>query len=353
MTHPALAQIYAYAPLQAEYAAMAEVLRRHQRFVVVAHQSPDGDALGSTLALCHVLWALGKEAIPFNVDPVPFNLEFLRGAERILDRLDPSQRPDCTILMDCAQPERIGAAFPACGWGGEVAVIDHHQTWDPTFAHHYLRDLKAAAVGEMVFRLALLLDAPMTEGMVQCCYVSILSDTGGFRYGKTSPTTFQIASHLIALGADPWEISSSLYENDPVERVRLLAKVLDTLTLGANGRLAFLTVQRTHLDDMQASPELMDGFINYARRIRGVEVATQLTELGPDRYRVSFRSRGKVNVASLAEGFGGGGHHNAAGCTVTGPLSEVQRRLSESLEALLRQEDDEARLVSDEPTMLG
>jgi phosphoesterase RecJ-like protein len=337
MTADALSALFAdHDPaLSAAYDRLAALIRAHHRFLVTAHLQPDGDAFSSTLALCHLLWRLGKEAVPFNVDPAPFNFRFLDGADRLAHTLDPADRFDCTFVLDCAQPERVGAAFPHNAWGDQVAVIDHHQTWDPDFAQFYVRDTQAAAIGEMIYRLALVMGAPIELPFARCCYASIVSDTGGFRYGKTTTTTFQIASALVAAGVNPWDINSNIYENEPVERLRLLSLVLDTLTLSDCGRLAFLTLTQDMLLQSGASPALTDGFINYARGVRGVEVATQMTEIAPDRYRLSFRSRGVVNVASLAEAFGGGGHKNAAGCTIDGDAADIRRQLAAQLSALL------------------
>lgn len=321
--------------LARDYLALAELIRDSHRFLVVAHLQPDGDALASTLALCHLLWSLGKEAVPFNVDPAPFNFAFLDGADRLQQSLEPGDHFDCTVVLDCAQPERVGLNFPAQGWGDKIAVVDHHQTWDPDFAHVYVRDTGAAAIGEMIYRLGLVMQAPTGMSFARCCYASIVSDTGGFRYGKTSKTSFRIASALVEQGVKPWNINSNIYENEPLERLRLLSRVLDTLTLSECGRLAFLRLDQDMIRETGVSQDMIDGFINYARSVRGVEVAIQMRELAPQRYRLSFRSRGSVNVASLAEAFGGGGHKNAAGCEVAGEAAEIQQQLAETLHELL------------------
>jgi phosphoesterase RecJ-like protein len=321
--------------LARDYAALAELIADNHRFLVVAHLQPDGDALASTLALCHLLWSLGKEAVPFNVDPAPFNFAFLDGADKLQGSLPEDAHFDCTVVLDCAQPERVGANFPAQGWGDKVAVIDHHQTWDPDFAQVYVRDTGAAAVGEMIYRLGLVTQAPTGTPFDRCCYASIVSDTGGFRYGKTSKTTFRIASDLVDRGVNPWDINSNIYENEPLARLRLLSRVLDTLTLSSCGRLAFLTLDQDMIRETGVSQDMIDGFINYARSVRGVEVAIQMREVVPGRYRLSFRSRGRVNVASLAEAFGGGGHKNAAGCEVQGDAATIQRQLADRLHELL------------------
>ncbi len=321
--------------LQSGYEALAELIHNHDRFLVVAHVGPDGDAIGSTLGLCHLLWGLGKQAVPFNADPVPFNFAFFDGADRFVQALAPEDAFDVTIVLDCAEPGRVGESFPPNGWGAHIAVVDHHLTWDPDFASLYVRDTNAAAVGEMIFRLALTLGARLDRATAECCYTSLMTDTGGFRYGKTSTTTFLIASHLLTHGVDPWRINSHVYENEPLSRMRLLARVLDTLDVSACGRLAFVRVDGEMLAQTGATSNMLDGFINYARQIKGVEVATQLRQIDQGSYKVSFRSSGAINVAALAEAFGGGGHHNAAGCVIAGDAPTIQAQLADRLSALL------------------
>ena len=321
--------------LQQDYELLVEHLKQSPRVLVTSHEGPDGDAIGSTLAMCHVLWTLGIDAVPFNVDRVPHNFSFLPGADRFVHALDEEESFDLTILVDCAERHRPGGHFPASGWGTRVAVVDHHQTWDPTFPDVVVRDPSAAAVGEMVFRLALTAKVPIGPELAKCCYAAIMTDTGSFRYNNTSPLTFAIVSSLLTYGVEPWEMTSNIYENDPIERVRLLARVLDTLTVSSCSRLAFICVKRAMMEGIADRPELLDGFINYARRIQGVEVATQIRELEDGDYKVSFRSRGAVNVADLASRFGGGGHHNAAGCRMTGEVEEIQELLADQLDAML------------------
>jgi bifunctional oligoribonuclease and PAP phosphatase NrnA len=324
--------------MQPQYEALHDLINDADSFLVVSHENPDGDAIGSTLAMCHLLWALGKRAIPYNVDPVPFNFQFLSGADQVvtdpeeLQKLEPVQ---VTVLLDCAQKDRAGERFPTFGWAPRVAVVDHHSTWDPDFADVYVRDTTAAAVGEMMYRLALTSGIAISQELAECCYASIMTDTGGFRYGKTTQGTFKIASELVGCGVQPWHMNCHVYENDPLARVRLLGKVLNTLAVSDCGRLAFIVVDDEMLSEPGLRPEMLDGFINYARGIRGVEAATQLRQMGPDKYKVSFRSRGSVNVAALAESFGGGGHHNAAGCVVEGTADDIQRRLAARLAELL------------------
>jgi phosphoesterase RecJ-like protein len=187
----------------------------------------------------------------------------------------------------------------------------------------------------MIYRLALTMDEIPDKAFSECLYTSLLTDTGGYRYGKTSTTTFQISSHLVSHGVDPWHINSSIYENEPIERLKLLGKVLDTLSVSDCGRLAFLRIDAQMLEETGMTKNMLDGFINYARRVRGVEVATQLREIGERSFKISFRSSGHVNVAKLAEAFGGGGHYNAAGCVIEGDADSIQNKLARRLSSML------------------
>ncbi len=312
---------------------LMELIEEGHRFLVVAHISPDGDAVGSTLALKAILENQGKEVIAYNRDEVPYNLRFLPGSNDWVTEI--GQQPiDGTILLDCGTPKRIGEEFPERGWGTKTVVIDHHETYDPDFADIYIRDTEAAATGELLYRLAQRYEDTSIE-VAKNVYCCLMTDTGGFRYSNTSRTAFRMAGELVDRGVGPWEMSSEIYENEPKERLELLSQVLQTLALSDCQRLAFLRVTRSMVASVGSDEDLTDGFINYARSISGVEVATQMREVGDEQWRVSFRSRGKVNVARLAEVFGGGGHHNAAGCEIAGKPAEIEEKLSEALVELL------------------
>lgn len=314
--------------------AFQQLISDYEHFLVVAHTTPDGDAVGSTLGLALLLEEQGKKVTIYNRDPIPYNFQFLPGAEKWRTELDDLDPVDVTVVLDCAMPGRIGEDFPSQGWGEKVAVVDHHKTWDEEFADVYLRDPSAAATGELLYRLAVRYGDISSE-VAKNLYCCVMTDTGSFRYSNTSRTAFRIAGELVESGVEPWEMTSEVYENQPRQRLELLCRVLDTLSLSSCGRLAFLRVEKTMLDDLDVEEDLTDGFINYARSIQGVEVATQMRERGDGQWRVSFRSRGLVDVATLAEKFGGGGHKNAAGCEIQAPPNVIEEKLSQALVDLL------------------
>ncbi len=322
--------------LRSRIDSFEDLVEQNDHFLVVGHTSPDGDAVGSTLALALLLQEQGKTVTVYNRDPIPYNFTFLPGADQWRTDLEGIDPVDVTVLLDCAIPTRIGEDFPEHGWGETVAVVDHHVTWDSDFADLYLRDPKAAATGEVLYRVATRYGA-ISLDVATNLYCCLMTDTGSFRYSNTSRTAFRVAGELIEIGVEPWEMASEIYENQPRERFELLCKVLNTLSVSAQGRLAFLRVEKDMFQEMDVDEDLTDGFINYARSIRGVEVATQLRDDGSGRWRVSFRSRGKVDVSALAEKFGGGGHYNAAGCVIEAEPDEIEDKLSRALVELLEE----------------
>ncbi len=317
--------------------ALLALLAGVERVLVVAHERPDGDAVGSALAAYHLLSAMGKQVRVYNEDAIPYNFTFLPGADQWQTSLDEATLDhQLLILLDCAERHRAGARLAPRAWACEhVVVIDHHKSYDPTLAHLYVRDAAACATGAVLYRIATRAQVSMSLALAQCLYCCVMTDTGGFRYASTTPEAMRIAAALLEAGVEPWPMTSRIYEDQPVARLQLLSRVLQTLTLSPCGRLAFLRIDDATLASVGAPLELAEGFINYARGVRGVELATQLREDGPNRWRVSFRSRGVVDASALAERFGGGGHHNAAACVMEGAPDEVEARLSAALVALL------------------
>lgn len=324
----------------AQVARLLEMITRCDRFVVASHVFPDGDAVGSTLAMAQVLEQLGKEVIAYNRDPIPHNFAFLDAAGMWKHTIPEGFDAQATIVLDCAAPSRLGDDAPAHIWGDAIAVVDHHKTYDADFADVYVRDVGAAATGELIYRIAVTAGVELGKELSEALYCCLMTDTGSFRYSATSKTTFCIAGELLEAGVEPWQMTARIYESQPRERLHLLAEVLSTLNISSEGRLATLRIERAALDAAGGGVELTDGFINYARSIDGVEVATQFLELEADTYKVSFRSRGRVDVSDLAQRFGGGGHHNAAGFTFKGPLDQLEADLSSELKALIAGMDD-------------
>lgn len=311
--------------LEATMPKMVDLIRASNRILVTMHCRPDGDAAGSAIAMGHILRALGKSVTVFNVDDIPSTFMFLRGAEDVVHELEDYDY-DLLLVLDCGDPVLLGKKFPMDKLTCPKAFIDHHSVpWPDCVVN--LHDSKASAAGEIIFHLMNALGVTLTKDIASALYTSIITDTGSYRYSSTSPDAMRVSSCLLAEGIDVWDICSNVYENNPVEKVRLLGLVLQSLWLSEDGRIACLHATRDMLKACHCTGAMTDGFINYARSIHGVEVSMFLTQLEDTHYRLSFRSRGNLDVSKIAARFGGGGHKNAAACTIDGTIPEIRERV--------------------------
>lgn len=313
---------------------VVDALKSAQRVLCVIHAGPDGDAAGSSLALGLALSELGKDVTFFCHTGVPWNLTFLPGLDRVVSELAPDARFDVTTVCDASASHRVGPGLPERERLGTFLNIDHHLTNDDFGDINYV-DAGAAAVGVLIARILKGLGHPPSKDVAIAIFTSVLTDTGSFRYSSTNPEALRVAADMVAAGADPWSVSSEIYEQSPVERLHLLKDALGSLDVSNDGLLACITI--THAMTLAAGgrAELTSGFINFARGIRGVEVACQLNEPAPgtgEPWSISFRSRGRVDVARVAASFGGGGHRNAAGARITGTLDEIRRQIALAVE---------------------
>ncbi len=312
--------------------AILKVIREGTRFVVASHAHPDGDAIASTLALVNFLGELGKQAVAFNVDGVPEELQFLPGANQVVSDPGMLDSYDAGFVLDSGQLDRAGAFLPEHCL--QVINIDHHPH-SQLFGSVNFVDEEACATGALIHRVILAAGHPLSLDVALCLYTAILSDTGSFRYSNANPEAFAIASGMVKAGVSPWHVAGNLYESHPVERVKLLSRVLDTLIVSPCGRFGSVAVTNEMFLATGAGPEHTDGLINYPRSIRGVEVALFFRQVENDLFKVSFRSKGHVDVGSLARELGGGGHHNAAGATVSGSMEQVRKIVFDRLNQLL------------------
>ena len=318
---------------------VVETLRTARRVLCTMHRHPDGDALGSALALAAALRELGREVVVYNPDDLPYNFRFLPGAASVVKSISPAEKFDATVATDSGKASRLGPDLPGPDRRGVFINLDHHVTTEPFGDLNYV-DPAAAAVGVLVFKIIQGLGAPVSRDAATCIYASILADTGSFRYSSTDPESLRIAAALIEAGVEPWEMTVQVYEQQPLARLKLLGDVLTTLAVAEGGKLATLTITNAMKARTGTDQDLTDGFINHARSIMGVEVAASFTEpdgqsfdagVAPGWY-VSFRSRGRVDVSKVAQKFGGGGHKNAAGCTIAGTEAEVRARIAAEIE---------------------
>ncbi|MCL2326233.1 MAG: bifunctional oligoribonuclease/PAP phosphatase NrnA [Proteobacteria bacterium] len=319
--------------LQHNLDLLSGLIHKGQRFLVTMHCRPDGDAAGSAIAMGHILRALKKDVTLFNVDLIPDTFTFLPGAKDFVHELHDTQFDLC-IVLDCAEPRLLGRAFPADRLQCPYAYIDHHAVpWQDCLVN--LHDRQASAAGEIVFHLMNALGVELNQDIATALYTSIITDTGSFRYTSTTPDAMHVCGYLLNTGISVWDICSHIYENNPVEKLQLLALVLQTLWLSPDGKIACLHATHDMLRKCRCSGALTDGFINYARSIRGVEVSIFLTQLEDNLCRMSFRSRGHIDVSKIAARFDGGGHKNAAACNVSGAIPAIRENVANILHDIL------------------
>jgi phosphoesterase RecJ-like protein len=312
---------------------IAEEIRSNHSFLLTSHEGPDGDAVGSTLALASLLRKIGKDVHVHLRDPIPELYCFLPHSDAVFATI-PDRDFDIAFVLDIGELRRAGDVFCRFERIGKIINLDHHLSCD-NFGIHNLIDPSAAATGVLVHRIATAFGYSFDVETALCLYVSIITDTGSFRYSNANREAFTIAGEMIECGVNAWDVAEQLYENQPRKRLELLARCLPTLEVIKNGLAASVTVTQDMYADTGADAELTDGFVNYPRSIKGVEVAIFFRQIEERLIKVGFRSKGKVNVAVFSAALGGGGHHNAAGCTVDGTLDEVKARVYALVDTVL------------------
>jgi phosphoesterase RecJ-like protein len=309
------------------------VIAANETFLITAHENPDGDAVGSSLALANYLRNSGKSVSIFFPDPLPDNYKFLPLADTVLNHI-PDRFFDICFVLDCGDILRISETFGSVNKIGKIINVDHHPD-NKKFGDINLLDPHASSTGALVYRIVKATGYDIDYATALCIYTSIVSDTGSFRYSNADREAFSISGEMVTLGVNPWFVAERLYESQPRKRLELLALALSTLHVADRGNIASITVTLEMLAKTSATSDLTDGFVNYPRSIRGVEVAIFFREIETGIYKVGFRSKGKVNVSALAAAFGGGGHHNAAGCKIAGTIEEAKARIFTYLETVL------------------
>lgn len=327
--------------MSSELETILGLIRGAERVLISSHENPDGDAIGSMLALGLGIEQMGKEVAYYNKDGVPEILRFLPGSERIGKSIDEIKETfDLTFAVDCTGTNRAGEEFEnflGTGRGGKVVIMDHHQT-NNSSADYDLLDPDSSSTGVIIYSVLKHLPVEINRDIAENIYTTIIGDTGSFRYSNTNPDTFRVAAELVERGADPARISEALFESEPLRKLKLIGLVLPTLELSVDKKIASVYVDKSMLSQAGALREDTEGIVNIPRSIKGVEVAVLFREEGGDNgpiWKVSFRSKGDVDVAGIAEEFGGGGHKKAAGCSIGGSLEEVKKRIFEEIREVL------------------
>lgn len=317
----------------ADFNAIVEEIKNAKRIMTVAHVSPEGDATGSMLAMAHLLWALGKECVPYLEDPVPEVLEYLPGSDKVCHDLSGEAPFDLTISLDCGDLDRLGKKFVEFEGKGTVINIDHHIT-NSKFGKYNLIDAQSSATGEVLYDFAVAAGFEISKDAAINMYTAIVTDTGNFIYSSTSADTLRKSGHLVDLGVDAWDIAVHLNESHPERRMHLLGDVLNTLEVKKefNSKVAFLNITLDSLAKFNATREDSDGFVDYGRSIKGVEVAVLFREDKPGGYKLSMRSKGLIDVSNICSHFGGGGHKNASGCYIEASLEEAKSQVVAKLQ---------------------
>ena len=306
---------------------VVELIENKNKFGITTHIKPDGDGVGSSLGLCWLLQSLGKSAEVIVRGDIPPSYRSLPGADTIRDVEQLDGEYDAIFIIECSDLERPGIK----GLENQFTVnIDHHAT-SAHFGTINWIDSTASAVGEMIYNLCKAIGGRVTREIAECVYMALVTDTGSFHFSNTTDRTLKVASELIKAGAKPADISEAVYNNYPWSRIELMRQVLSTVRRDESGQVATLRQTLAMRQTAAAVDGDNNGFVNIPLAAREVLAVIYMREVGPDQYRVSLRSKGDINVARVAEKFGGGGHRNAAGLKIDGDWDEKEKELVQAV----------------------
>jgi phosphoesterase RecJ-like protein len=311
-----------------EIGQIVEAIRSRRRFVLSSHARPDGDSIGSQLAMAYALRALGKEAAVVNVDLAPPPILQFPGVADIRVAPEVVGDFDAAIIMECGDVSRTGVT------GLEkffLINIDHHPG-NSAYGQINWFDSTAAACGEMVFDLVRALGVPFTFEIATHIYLAILTDTGSFHYSSISPHTFEISKQCLEAGVDPVLVARNVYDSNNMGRLKLFGTVLSAMQLDPSGQIAIVYLDHEMARASGGTYEDTEGLINLPLTVKEIQAVVFFKQIEGEQYRVSLRSKGDIDIGAVAKQFGGGGHRNAAGCTVTGAIDSLQRTFIEKIE---------------------
>ena len=314
-----------------EISRIVDAVRARRRFVLSSHSRPDGDSIGSQLAMAYALRDMGKEATAVNADPAAPPLMAFPGVRDIRIAATVEGDFDAAIIMECGDLKRTGV-------GGLdrffVINIDHHPG-NSGYGQINWFDASAAACAEMVFEVVRALGVPLTKEIATHVYLAILTDTGSFHYSGISPKTFEICRECLEAGVDPVSVARNVYDSNNMGRLKLFGAVLGAMQIDATGRIAIVYVDREMARAAGGTYEDTEGLVNLPLTVKEIEAVVFFKQEQDDEYRVSLRSKGNIDIGSIAKEFGGGGHKNAAGCTITGPIEQLRKTLVDKIEGAI------------------
>lgn len=308
-------------------------LKNSHHVFLAAHHQPDGDAIGSLIAMGLTLDAMNKKNTLYNESPIPAVYRFLPSVDRVVQHINQANIYDTAIILDCGKLQRIGKAFSSVDRIPVVINIDHHTT-NTFFGDFQLVETSACATSEILYRLIKEMGVPITTEIATLIYTGILTDTGSFRFSNTNRAAFAICEEMVMLGVDPYNIAKHVYGTYSLGRIKLLNLALDSIEISRNGKLSLMTLTHDMFDETGTHPEDVDGMINYAKRIEDVKIAVLIQEdsnssaqQNHNMFHVGLRSDGTIDVAQIASAFGGGGHSNAAGFSIESTLSDLKSQI--------------------------
>lgn len=311
-----------------------DVLRKAPKVALFSHISPDGDCIGSMLAIGLALQKMGKEVVYYNPNPIPGNLGFLPGS-RCISQILPNPQPKTLLFVDCTDLGRVNLAKSDIQGNSTILNLDHHIS-NLNFGDINWVDARASAVGELALSLISQLGVEIDPDIATNLYTAIVTDSGCFQYSNTTAQTHRLTAKLMDFGIDLASIHHNIFDQKPIAQVKLLQCALAGLEIHADGQLALITLSLEDFHKSGAEQELSDGLVNHVRSIAGVESAVLLKEVGPLEVKVGLRSNLWLDVNKIAAQFGGGGHKRAAGCTLKIPLTEAKISIIGAIEEALR-----------------
>ena len=315
---------------------ISEIIRainEGQSFLITAHVRLDGDALGSELALYLMLRELGKNVVVYNQDHTPERYRFLPAAQNIVHNINNVEQYDTGIILDCSDLTRVGDEAEKIGKIKRLINIDHHIS-NNGFCSLKMLDAHAGSTGELLFRLMQAMEFKISKDISTNLFAAIITDTGSFRYSSTTSETLFAAGNLVENGAEPQWIAENVYENDSPVRLKLLARVLGTLSLDLESKVGSMVVTQRDLQETGAAWEHTEGFVDIPRTVGGIEVSVLYTQRGDNQFKLSLRSKAKANVEKVAKKFGGGGHIHASSCWMKGDIESIKAQIIQAVREL-------------------